>query len=185
MVRPVHHQSDVRRLFAQVFDQGWQQCVLDVVAEPDMEGALTGEWIEGLATAQGNGNAVQGRRQPRMDLLCPRGGLHHPACTDEQRIVEQRTQPSQGAADGGLAQEQPLCCPGNVAFMHHGFEDNQQVEVGTSQVISVHHVRRHGQWISNNCSLRIRFRRRPTMQLQRMRANGRTSLVPGCSKSIP
>ncbi|MNG06806.1 hypothetical protein D3C84_900750 [compost metagenome] len=82
-----------------------------------------------------------------MDFHGTRRRLHHPGSANEQRVVEQRAQSPEGAADGGLPQEQSLTGPRHIALPHHGFKDNQQVEVGTPQVISVHHVRCLDRWI--------------------------------------
>ncbi|MDT4853907.1 hypothetical protein FQZ97_881890 [compost metagenome] len=141
LIRPTHHQGHVRRLLAQVLHQARQQGVLDVVREADMESRVAGQRVEGLAAAQGGGDAVEGRRQPRVDFHGAGGRLHHPAAAHEQRVVEHRAQPPEGAADGGLAEEQLLADTGDVALTHHAFEHHQQIDVGTPQVVSGHHAR--------------------------------------------
>lgn len=144
MIHSAHHQRDVWRFIAQVLHQAWQQRVLDIVAEPDMKGLATGERVECLRTTQGNSDAIQCGGQSRMNFFRARCGFHYPTGADEQRIVEHRTQSAQGAADCGLTQEKTFTSPGDVAFVHDCFEDNQQIDVGSPQIISIHHVHRLG-----------------------------------------
>jgi len=94
-----------------------------------------------LATAQRGGNAVQRRCQVGEDFLGPCGRFHHSTATNEQRVIEQRTQAAQGSADGGLPEEQLFADAADISLMHHRLENHQQVDVGTTQVISVHEVR--------------------------------------------
>ncbi|MNV86243.1 hypothetical protein D3C71_1802580 [compost metagenome] len=68
----------------------------------------------------------------------PGRGLHAAAGAHEQRVVEQVAQARQGRADGGLAEEQFFRGTGHAALVHQRFEHDQQVEVYTTQVVSIH-----------------------------------------------
>lgn len=111
-----------------------------------MKGRLAGGGIECLAEAQGHRNAIQRRCEPGVNRLGPSGGLHHATDANEQRIIEQGAQPSQGTADSGLADEKQLAGPRHAAFAHHGFENHQQIDIRMSQLVSVHGVRRRVMW---------------------------------------
>src|SRR5262249_36571858 len=67
--------------------------------------------------------------------------FHDAARAYEERIIEQAAQTGQRGADRRLAQKQLLRRLGDAAFMHQGFEDDQQVEVDATQVVTVHLIR--------------------------------------------
>ncbi|MCY1552890.1 hypothetical protein D9M68_893210 [compost metagenome] len=84
----MHHEADEGCLFPQMFHQHRQKSVLHITRESDVEGSIAVHWIEIPGAAQGRGDAIQGRRQPSVDFLGPRCGLHHPPCANEQRVIE-------------------------------------------------------------------------------------------------
>ncbi|MNX92594.1 hypothetical protein D3C86_1247440 [compost metagenome] len=106
-----------------------------------MKRRVAGARIERLATAQRGGDAVQRRRQVGENFLGPRGRFHHPSATNEQRVIKQHAQSAQGTADGRLPKEKFFADAADIPLMHHRFENHQQVDVGTTQVISVHEIR--------------------------------------------
>ena len=60
--------------------------------------------------------------------------------TDEQWVFEQVPQPSQGVACGRLGQREPLCGPADMTFGEEYLEDDQQVQVGTTEINLVHQL---------------------------------------------
>ncbi len=65
--------------------------------------------------------------------LGPLGRHHLAPAHHEQGIVQRRTQPPQGMADGGLGEVQPLGGTSNVALLHQHVEHGEQVEVESGE----------------------------------------------------
>ena len=95
------------------------------------------------------------RRSGRNDVARPRkdigdrlgqfggaGGWNHALRrSQEQRIVEQPTQPAKPMTDSGRRKPQPFGRTADVTFLQHHLEQCQQVEVGSRQVSLVQHIR--------------------------------------------
>lgn len=65
----------------------------------------------------------------RHKLMGARRGRHAAAAANKQRIVQQRAQPRQGIADGGLGAVETPACGGHVACLIQRLEHHQQVEI--------------------------------------------------------
>jgi len=111
---------------------------LAVVRQADAEHRIAGGGVELGGAADRSGNRIQCWRQQGEDLVGPCGRLHAAAGAHEQRVVEQVAQARQGRADGRLAEEQFFRGAGHTALMHQRFKHDQQVEVYTTQVVSIH-----------------------------------------------
>ena len=62
---------------------------------------------------------------------------------DQQIVLEHLPEPLQGAAHGGLTQEQPRCGAGDVPFFRKSGKDDEQVEVGLAKMRYAHSDYRH------------------------------------------
>jgi hypothetical protein len=64
--------------------------------------------------------------------------LEPPAHPDEERVVEQQSQPRQGARHARLTDEQPLGRSRDAALSHQHGEHEQQVQVHVAQGRGIH-----------------------------------------------
>jgi hypothetical protein len=71
----------------------------------------------------------------RRQVLGQRGRADAVAFADEQRILQQDPQPVQRVGQGRLGDPQPRRGAGDVAILHQGQEDRQQVQVRAHPVI--------------------------------------------------
>ncbi|MNJ20982.1 hypothetical protein D3C77_153250 [compost metagenome] len=140
VVDPAHHQDDARGFGAHALEQLRQQGEFGVVRQADAKHRGAGGWIEVGSAADRGGDRIQRWREQGEDLHRPRRRFHAAPGTHEQRVVEQVAQARQGGADGRLAEEQFLCRTGHATLVHQGLEDDQQVQVDATQVVTVHRL---------------------------------------------
>ncbi|MCY1438282.1 hypothetical protein D9M71_544760 [compost metagenome] len=138
VVDPTYHQHNPRRFGTQALEQHWQQGELDVVRKADAEHGGTCGRIELGRTADRGGNRIQCRGEQGEDLDRPGGRFHAAAGTHKQGVIEQAAQARERRTDGWLAEEQFFRSTGHAAFVHQCFENDQQVQVDTTQVITIH-----------------------------------------------
>ncbi len=108
---------------------------LDVVGDGDGEALPAGRGIEEIAGIERVFDLLQRIADRRFQAQCARRRLHGAADAYQQRVVEQLAQAIEGIADRRLAERQPLCGAGDVAFAQQGVQHAKQVEV---EVIDIH-----------------------------------------------
>eukprot|EP01137_Pigoraptor_chileana_P015423 Opistho-2@71322 len=138
VVDAAHHQDDARCLGAQAFEQHRQQGEFDVVGQADAEHRSAGGRVELRRTADRRGNGVEGRREQGEDFHRAGGRFHAASGAHEQGVIEQAAQARERRTDRRLAEKQFLGGAGHAAFVHQCFEHDQQVQVDTTQVITIH-----------------------------------------------
>ncbi len=124
-----HLQPTVRRLPVQPVHQHGYQTMLHRPRGGDAKDPSCAGRIEPLGLTQPllqHGERLTHRPGQRLGPL----GRHHLApAHDKQGIVERRSQPPQGVADGGLGEVQPLGGTGDVALLHQHVKHGEQVKV--------------------------------------------------------
>ena len=135
-----HDEVDAGRCGAQLREQRRQEHRRGAVGCADREAPRRSRRIERRGRRDDASHARENIRDRRGELgrACRR---HHALRRlQEQRIVEQPTQPAEPVADGGRREIQPLGRAPDVAFFDHHFEQHQQVEVGAREVNFIQHI---------------------------------------------
>ncbi len=85
--------------------------------------------VERRGPREGAAHGLQGRCQRRAELLGARRGAQPQRRAHEERIAQERAQPAQRVAGGGLAQPHPLGRPRDAALGQERLEHHQEVQI--------------------------------------------------------
>ena len=108
--------------------------VCPIVKRCDRPGSKVGIGHERCA------RAVEYVSDPRPERQASLGWLDPLGMTDEQRVVEQVPQAGERMADCGLADIEALSRASDVPLVHEGLEHNQQIQVDTAKIDTIHDV---------------------------------------------
>jgi hypothetical protein len=127
-------QRDPRSVPLEMREELRQERDLADVGRDDGERALRRARIEGRWVQDLGLHHLEHAMHRLRELQRARRGSHTPAGAHEQRIVEQRAQPGERRAHGGLAQAQRGAGGGHALVLQHGVEHCQRVEVESAHV---------------------------------------------------
>lgn len=120
---------DARGASMQDFEQRRQEDRGGAVGRTDDEAAAGAAWIEGLSAGDDVSHARQNFADGRGELQRAVGRHNAPWRAQEQRVAEQAAQPAEAMADRRRRQIQPRRGAADMALLHNGLEQDQQVEV--------------------------------------------------------
>ena len=131
---------DAGRALAQLGEQRRQQHGRSAVGSADREPARGRGWIE----RRGGRDDAPRARQNVGDRAGQfrRARRRHDALgrSQEQRIVEQPTQPAEPVADRRRRQVQPIRGAADVPLFQHRLEQDEEVEVGSGEINLIQHI---------------------------------------------
>ena len=135
-----HADVDAGRALAQLGEQRRQEHGRDAVRRADREPARGPGRIERLGGRDDASHPRQHVRDRGGQFRRARGRHDALGRSQEQRIVEQPTQPAEPVADGRRRQVQPLGGAADVTLLQHDLEQDEQVEVGSGEINFIQHI---------------------------------------------